>query len=95
MSKEACLLEWRRGQEIPLQWMGALSVPATPAAQPRRRTYLADSSLWVALNTFVTAQMYRVASCEQAIEQFCADATPTIAVQPFVQFLRLGEEATP
>jgi hypothetical protein len=58
----------------------------------RRRTYLADSSIWVELNTFVTAQMCRGASCEQAVTQFCQRFYPDIAVQPFLQFLRLADE---
>jgi hypothetical protein len=58
----------------------------------RRRTYLANSSLWVELNTFVTAQLCRGASCEEAVEQFCCRFYPNIAVQPFLQFLRLADE---
>jgi hypothetical protein len=58
----------------------------------RRRTYVADSSIWVELNTFVTAQMCHGSSCEQAVERFCARFSPAIAVQPFLQFLRLADE---
>jgi hypothetical protein len=58
----------------------------------RRRTYLANSSIWVELNTFVTVQMCRGASCEQAVEQFCARSAPVIAAQPFLEFLRLADE---
>jgi hypothetical protein len=46
----------------------------------------------VELNTFVTAQLCRGASCEEAVEQFCCRFYPNIAVQPFLQFLRLADE---
>jgi hypothetical protein len=59
----------------------------------RRLTYLHNSSIWVELNTFVTARMCRGLSCEQAIEQFCRRFQPHIPVPPFVQFLRLADEA--
>jgi hypothetical protein len=58
----------------------------------RRLTYLSNSSIWVELNTFVTAHMCRGVSCEQAVEQFCQRFQPRIPVQPFVQFLRLADE---
>ena len=59
----------------------------------RRLTYLSNSSIWVELNTFVTAHMCRGLSCEQAVEQFCQRCQPPIPVQPFLQFLRLADEA--
>jgi hypothetical protein len=59
----------------------------------RRLTYLHNSSIWVELNTFVTAHMCRGVSCEQAVEQFCQRHQPHIPVQPFLQFLRLADEA--
>jgi hypothetical protein len=58
----------------------------------RRRTYLEDSSIWVELNAFVTVQLCLGLSCEQAVEQFCARFYPEVAVQPFLQFLRLADE---
>jgi hypothetical protein len=59
----------------------------------RRLTYLTNSSIWVDLNTFVTAHMCRGLSCEQAVERFCQRFQPHIPVQPFLQFLRLADEA--
>lgn len=58
----------------------------------RRRTYLEDSSVWVELNAFVTVQMCRGASCAQAVEEFCRSQHPAIAVEPFLQFLRLADD---
>ena len=58
----------------------------------RRRTYLADSSIWVELNTFVTAQLCQGASCEEAVARFCNRLDPAIPPQPFLQFLRLADE---
>jgi hypothetical protein len=58
----------------------------------RRRTYLEDSSIWVELNAFVTVQLCLGRSCEQAVEQFCARFYADVAVQPFLQFLRLADE---
>lgn len=58
----------------------------------RRLTYLTDSSIWVELNTFVTAHMCRGLRCEHAVALFCQRFQPEIPVQPFLQFLRLAEE---
>lgn len=58
----------------------------------RRRTYLADSSVWVELNTFITAQLCQGISCEDAVALFCSRHDPEIPLQPFLRFLRLADE---
>jgi hypothetical protein len=59
----------------------------------RRLTYVSNSSIWVELNTFVAAHLCQGLSCEQAVERFCQRFQPHIPVQPFLQFLRLADEA--
>jgi hypothetical protein len=58
----------------------------------RRLTYLENSSIWVELNTHVTAALCRGVSCEAAVRSFCAASLPTVDVDLFLVFLSLSDD---
>jgi hypothetical protein len=59
----------------------------------RRLTYIHKSSVWVELNTAVTAGLCRGKTCEQAVREFCERRPAPIPETPFLRFLRLSDTA--
>lgn len=58
----------------------------------RRLTWGENSSIWVELNTAVTADLCRGETCETAIRRFCEARLPAVEPERLIAFLTLSDD---